>query len=138
VNRTFCTSTLPPHQLIVDVYTKETFEVFHDTLEDMLPEADEDAWLSVTSTTVDNAANTLYLSLRQLLLTGKSEPPSSGITSIQNLNIKAMDGMKMFANMWVARYLLHLKLLTFLNDTVEKALVMDQLVQHGQRLSQEL
>lgn len=97
----------PPHQLTVDVDTKETFDLFHDVLEDMLPEADENTWLSVTSTTVDNAADALYLSLRQLLLTGKSEPPSSGVISIQNLTLKAMDGTKMFANMWVVRCLLH-------------------------------
>ncbi|KAF8804485.1 hypothetical protein BYT27DRAFT_7213687 [Phlegmacium glaucopus] len=79
---------------------REVYEIFHDALEQLAGDTDDDTLLTVISTSTDEAADALYPRLRQLFFTGKAEslPPYSA-TFIHNLNIKALDKTKISASM---------------------------------------
>ena len=91
------------HQPITDDPSpdqREVFELFHDALELLVVDTDDDTLLTVTSTSTDEAADALYPRLRQLFATGKAEPlPPFSATSICNLDVKALDRTKISANM---------------------------------------
>jgi hypothetical protein len=81
---------------------QEVFELFHDALdsERLVVDGDHDDMLTVISTSINEAADALYSSLRLLFSTGKAEPPLPfSTTSICNLDIKALDRTKISANM---------------------------------------
>jgi hypothetical protein len=84
---------------------QEVFEIFHDALnsEQFAVDDDDDSpdtFLTVTSTSTDEAADALYPCLYKLFSTGKAEPPPPfSATSISNLDIKALDRTKISANM---------------------------------------
>ena len=81
---------------------REVFELFHDALEaeQLVVDADDDVFLTITSASIDEAADALYPCLRQLFSTGKAESPLPfSPTSISNLDVKALDRTKFSANM---------------------------------------